>query len=203
MNYSKLKVVMIGDSNVGKSSIATRASDNYFDPEKLETVGSDIITLTKESEGKKVDLVIWDTAGQERFKSLSNYYMKDSGAVIIVYAINDSSFNSVDEWFERANDTLADRNPYFILVGNKNDLYDTNENENGNFISESEGRNKADALGIDFLSVSALTGDSINEIFENIASYYFNKIKQEDIENGANHTVDITESACDAKKSCC
>lgn len=195
----KVKVAFIGDSGVGKTSLLKRRIDNSFEDEDTNpTIGASCLQITENVSGQNVDLVLWDTAGQEKYKALSPLYIKNSFAIVFVYAINDeNSFKSIKKWYDIAMDSLDSIDPYFILVANKNDLEDKK-------VTDEEGRNKAEEFKMDFLSVSARTGDAVNSIFENIAFSYLNKkVKLESVIES--NSVDLANDQVPKKedKSCC
>lgn len=195
----KVKVAFIGDSGVGKTSLIKRRIDNTFDDEDTNpTIGASCLQITENVSGQNVDLVLWDTAGQEKYKALSPLYIKNSFAIVFVYAINDeNSFKSIKKWYDIAMDSLDSIDPYFILVANKNDLEDKK-------VTDEEGRNKAEEFKMDFLSVSARTSDAVNSIFENIAFSYLNKkVKLESVIES--NSVDLANDQVPKKedKSCC
>lgn len=195
----KVKVAFIGDSGVGKTSLLKRRIDNSFEDEDTNpTIGASCLQITENVSGQNVDLVLWDTAGQEKYKALSPLYIKNSFAIVFVYAINDeNSFKSIKKWYNIAMDSLDSIDPYFILVANKNDLEDKK-------VTDEEGRNKAEEFKMDFLSVSARTGDAVNSIFENIAFSYLNKkVKLESVIES--NSVDLANDQVPKKedKSCC
>ena len=118
------KILLIGDSAVGKSSILLRFSDNIFTESFLPTIGVDFKIKTLEFQGKNAKLQIWDTAGQERFKTITSTYYKGSHGIILVYDITDmESFNKLGDWLIEV-EKNAPNNVYKILVGNKADLND-------------------------------------------------------------------------------
>lgn len=197
----KLKVAMIGDSGVGKTCILKRRKDNTFDDDSSPTIGASFVVLTENIGNNSIDLAVWDTAGQEKFHALSPYYIRDSYAIIFVYSVDDEvSFNSIDNWYKIVINNLNSVDPYFILVANKNDLYDTDKKK----VSEEEGKNKAEKLKMDFLSVSAKNNDSINSIFEDIAFSYINKsTKKESIIESDPVDLEKNQDTKSEKKSCC
>ncbi|KAK8891024.1 hypothetical protein M9Y10_028227 [Tritrichomonas musculus] len=205
VNSSKIlqeKVIFIGDSGVGKTSIVSRRSGGSIDQEGSPTICSEQTIIKEEYDNRKLDLIVWDTAGQERYKSLSVIFIRFSKAVIIVFSANDrSTFNSVDDWYDKAQSVLYNENPYYILVENKCDLYDENDK---NSVSFEEGKNKADSLGIDFLYTSAFDGININELFQNIAANYISSLKTQksSIET---HDLDLEKDTLqnETKSSCC
>lgn len=117
-----LKILMIGDSGVGKSSLLLRFTDNYYDSDQPSTIGVDYKVRLSVIDGQNVRLNIWDTAGQERFRTLTPSYYRGAHGVIIVYdTTNVDSFNSLQTWINEMGTYCT--NPDFVamLVGNKTD----------------------------------------------------------------------------------
>lgn len=118
------KLLVVGDSGVGKSSLLTRFTDSTFCPGYISTIGVDFKMRTIELGGKIVKLQIWDTAGQERFKNITTSYYRGASGVIIVYDVTDlDSFNNVKQWLAEC-ERYANDNVCKLLVGNKSDLAD-------------------------------------------------------------------------------
>ena len=131
------KVVLIGDSGVGKSNILSRYLKNEFSFDSKATVGVEFGSKKFEISGYKIKAQIWDTAGQERYKSITNAYYKGAkGALLVFDLTRKETFDSVDRWIPDLRAT-GDENVTILLIGNKCDL---NENRQ---VSEEEARNKA------------------------------------------------------------
>lgn len=163
MPRSKYKLVFVGDSNVGKTSIISRFMYDHFDENYDATIGIDFLAKTHTVNEKTVRLQLWDTAGQERFRSLIPSYIRDSSVAVVVYAINnEESFRAVKKWVEEVRNEREDSVIIFI-VGNKTDL-DTQRR-----VSVNEGRNKARELGAHFIETSAKENTNINALFDKIA----------------------------------
>lgn len=120
-DYNHLfKLLIIGDSNVGKSSLLLRFADNSFSGSYITTIGVDFKIRTVEMDGERVKLQIWDTAGQERFRTITSTYYRNTHGVIIVYDVtNPESFVNVKRWLNEISENCD--NVCKILVGNKND----------------------------------------------------------------------------------
>ncbi|XP_036132172.1 ras-related protein Rab-35 isoform X2 [Molossus molossus] len=114
------KLLIIGDSGVGKSSLLLRFADNTFSGSYITTIGVDFKIRTVEINGEKVKLQIWDTAGQERFRTITSTYYRGTHGVIVVYDVTSAeSFVNVKRWLHEINQNCDD--VCRILVGNKND----------------------------------------------------------------------------------
>uniref|UniRef100_A0A674BS74 Ras-related protein Rab-35 n=1 Tax=Salmo trutta TaxID=8032 RepID=A0A674BS74_SALTR len=120
-DYNHLfKLLIIGDSNVGKSSLLLRFADNSFSGSYITTIGVDFKIRTVDIDGERVKLQIWDTAGQERFRTITSTYYRNTHGVIIVYDVtNPESFVNVKRWLNEITQNCD--NVCKILVGNKND----------------------------------------------------------------------------------
>lgn len=157
------KILLIGDSGVGKSSLLTRFVDNSFNYAYLSTIGVDFAIKTLTCNNKKCKFQIWDTAGQERFRSITTSYYRGAKGMIVVYDItNKESFNSISKWISDINN-LCNREINIIIVGNKidcqNDRQVTNTNIN-DFINNTK---------YIHMEVSAKTGTGVNLIFKKLA----------------------------------
>lgn len=153
------KLLLIGNSAVGKSSILLRFSDNIFNESFLPTIGVDFKIKTCQLQGKTVKLQIWDTAGQERFKTITSSYYKGANGIILTYDITDrQSFKDIENWQEEV-EKFAKPNVVKLLVGNKSDL------ENQRQVSTDEGKEMAEKMGVQFLETSAKNSVNIESAF--------------------------------------
>lgn len=157
------KLVLIGDSGVGKSCLLLRFADDNFTDSYISTIGVDFRFRTVTVEGKTVKLQIWDTAGQERFRTITSAYYRGADGIIMVYDVtNKDSFDHVEEWMTEVN-RYANTNTSKLLVGNKADLADHKQ------VSEAEGQQFARALGVAFLETSAKTATNVDAAFLTLA----------------------------------
>ena len=169
-----LKIVVLGESGVGKTSILTQYCKNKFDISLKPTIGVDLVTKIITINGKKISCIIWDTAGQERFQSMENSFYRGSSACVLVYDItNKDSFLKIEHWRQQfiLNNNINDddsNNIPFLLIGNKSD-----KNDNKIIISN-EGKEYANKYGMLFYETSALNKSNINESFNDI----INKAKE-------------------------
>eukprot|EP01061_Rhynchopus_euleeides_P011743 TRINITY_DN21304_c0_g1_i1.p1 TRINITY_DN21304_c0_g1~~TRINITY_DN21304_c0_g1_i1.p1 ORF type:complete len:222 (+),score=21.73 TRINITY_DN21304_c0_g1_i1:37-702(+) len=165
MPFQKYKVVFLGDSSVGKTSIITRFMYDTFETSYQSTIGIDFLSKNVKVGNNVLRLQLWDTAGQERFKSMIPSYIRDSKVAVVVYDVtNDESFRQVQEWVdgvraERGNDIVV------VIVGNK---IDRPEEERD--VSSEAGQRRADELSALFIETSAKTEQNINNLFMKIAS---------------------------------
>ncbi|EAX96179.1 small GTP-binding protein, putative [Trichomonas vaginalis G3] len=159
-----LKVVIVGDTQVGKSCIGARYTQGTFDGDTTPTIGAAFLTKVISTEKGSVRLQLWDTAGQEKFKSLAPMYNRSAGVVIIVYSItNKSSYDSAREW---ARDIREKASPIakIVLVANKIDL------EDERVISTQDLNTMAAEIHADYaIEVSAKTNAGISALFTRIA----------------------------------
>lgn len=160
-NQLLVKILIIGDTNVGKSSIMTRFCDNKFDMNMLTTIGIDYKTKNVILDGGSVKIQIWDTAGQERFRSITTAYYRGTNGIMIVYDITQpKTFTNVKFWLESIAKYTYDNVP-IVLVGNKIDM--THHNRPQNYISYHQGQSLADKHDILFFETSALTNINIDK----------------------------------------
>ena len=127
------KIIIIGDSAVGKTCIFKKITSNTFNEKSISTIGMDRRTLfftIKDSKGSdlEIEVQLWDTAGQERFRSITTTYYKSSQGLLLMYDITKrETFSNVENWIENVNDSLGNNNDYLIvLMGNKLDLVKNN-----------------------------------------------------------------------------
>ena len=183
-----VKIIIVGNSNVGKTNIVTRYVKGEFSNEYMITIGMDFLTCNLELDNKIFKLRLWDTAGSEKFRSVTRGYYSNTCYALIVYDItDDSSFNSVKQWIEDVQ-SFANKDTNLVLVGNKVDL------NNKRKISKEEGQNLAKEYGMDFYESSALTGENINDIFEGICQKVNQQIDEGKIDlNDPSNGISISE----------
>merc|ERR1712230_95286 len=147
-NYDFLiKLLLIGDSGVGKSCCLLRFSEDSFTPSFITTIGIDFKIRTIDLDGKRVKLQIWDTAGQERFRTITTAYYRGAMGILLVYDVTDEkSFNNIRTWFSNV-EQHASEGVNKILIGNKCDW------EEKRAVSTEQGQALADELGIPLISI--------------------------------------------------
>ena len=160
------KILLLGDTEVGKTSIILMYTKKQITLKHITTIGLDYATKEEKlKDGTIIKLQIWDTAGQERFHAITNKLYKTSNGLILVYDITSlTSFKNINVWLEQImKENKDEKNIQIILVGNKNDL------ENERQVSFSDGEKLAQIYGIQFYEVSALKNEGIDKIFHKIA----------------------------------
>ena len=158
------KLLLIGNSSVGKSSLLFRFVENVWDDSFVPTIGVDFKLKTLEVNGKKVKLQIWDTAGQERFKNITASYYRGGNGVLVVYDITErESFDNLTSWLIEI-EKNANKNVYKLLIGNKCDLEDKRK------VTYQEGKDFAESNGMKFIETSAKDNTKVQEAFELLTS---------------------------------
>ncbi|XP_013714834.1 ras-related protein RABE1c isoform X3 [Brassica napus] len=159
-----IKLLLIGDSGVGKSCLLLRFSDGSFTTSFITTIGIDFKIRTIELDGKRIKLQIWDTAGQERFRTITTAYYRGAMGILLVYDVTDeSSFNNIRNWIRNIEQHASD-NVNKILVGNKADMDESNR-----AVPKAKGQALADEYGIKFFETSTKTNLNVEEVFFSIA----------------------------------
>jgi len=158
---SVYKVLLLGDSTVGKTCFLMRYTDNTFQEIHMSTIGLDyrLKSMTLKS-GKNVKVQIWDTAGQDRFRAITKNYYKGAHGIILIYDVtNQLSFDNVSNWINQIKEEASDKVTIF-LVGNKID-----DVENRKIQTES-GKNLAENFQLQFYETSAKTGENVEKTFQ-------------------------------------
>ena len=174
------KVVLVGESGVGKTSIITQFIDQTFQEDQQSTTGGTFSTKSVICDnGKTLKFEIWDTAGQERYRSLTKMFYKDANAAVLVYDITrKDSFEELQNYWSQQIKESSPPNIILAVAANKSDLI------NQEAVEEEKAREFANQLGAIFVSTTATTVESINELFIEIAKKYTNateiKIKGDD-----------------------
>ena len=152
----RIKLLIIGDSAVGKTSMLLKYTDNFFPESHLATIGVEFKTKEVEYNGYNIELQVWDTAGQERFKSITKSFFRNANGIIFVYDITQkNTFKNVKDWIKdsEVNDFGFQR----ILVGNKIDL------QNKRQVSLEDAKEWADKKNMEVIETSAKTGANIDK----------------------------------------
>jgi Ras-related protein Rab-1A len=159
------KILLIGDSAVGKSSLLLKFAEDIFETTYISTIGVDFKIRQISVDGKQCKLQLWDTAGQERFRTITSSYYRGAHGIIVVYDVTDrESFENVQQWLKEIR-RYANERVSIVLVGNKCDL------ESKRCVTYKEGKDYADLLGnTHFFETSAKTGTGVEQSFVDLAS---------------------------------
>ena len=166
-----VKVVLLGESGVGKTSIIVQFTAGKFDPDCVTSLSAQFVSKTVEFRNlnKAIKFDIWDTAGQEKYRALAKIFYKDAKGILLVYDITDlKSFNEVKSYWYNMIKQNADPDAIVAIVANKSDLYGNEQ------VKEDEGKEFAKSVGAFFQSTSAKSDTGITSLFDNIGQKYFN-----------------------------
>ena len=188
------KVVLVGDSGVGKTCIISRYISGAFNQNSPSTNGASYASklINFEDLKKTISLDIWDTAGQEKYKSLTKFFYKDAAVAILVYDVtNKNSFESMKNfWYGQIQD-FGSKNIILGVAGNKCDMYEKEE------VNENEGKAFAESIGAFFEITSAKNNTGINELFETASNKFVypngNSNEQKDQKESGNESVKLDE----------
>ena len=164
-----IKVVLLGESGVGKTSIISQFITHKFDPHRETSLSAQFVSKTMDFPdiGQSIKFDIWDTVGQEKYRSLAKIFYKDAKAIIFVYDITtEYSFESIKNYWYDETKANWDGSPILAVVANKIDLY--NEAK----VSNNDGKAFAEKIGAIFQTTSALSDSGISTLFENVGKTY-------------------------------
>jgi Ras-related protein Rab-11A len=169
-----IKIVIVGDSGVGKSNILTRYVQDEFNQDSKATVGVELSTKTYKINDKFVKVHLWDTAGQERYKSITSAYYKGAKGAMIVYDITrPETFNNVDKWFNEIRE-FGEKNVVLMMVGNKSDLTHLRAVETKTALDKAEMLSNVKLiLGVPVMETSALDSSNIDTAFKQLINGSF------------------------------
>ncbi|GAA6217301.1 RAB11a, member RAS oncogene family, like [Lates calcarifer] len=166
------KVVLIGDSGVGKSNLLSRFTRNEFNLESKSTIGVEFATRSIQVEGKTIKAQIWDTAGQERYRAITSAYYRGAVGALLVYDIaKHLTYENAERWLKELQDH-ADSNIVIMLVGNKSDLRHLRA------VPTDEAKAFAEKHGLSFLETSALDSSNVELAFQTILTAIYNIVSQ-------------------------
>lgn len=198
---NKLKIVVVGDSGVGKSNIISRFMKDKYSEETKATIGVEFLSKTFRVNGTIIKLEVWDTAGQERYKSITTSYFRGSNGAIIVFDLTrESSFENVEKWLNEIKDRSKSK-VSTLLVGNKCDLKDKIA------ITSERGKEKARILEMPYMETSALDGTKIKDAFYLLIKQMYEqygvkkegnetKLNKDNITGGVNLKIEKKEKKC-------
>ena len=201
-----IKVVLVGNSGVGKTCISQRYMNDTFTQQEGSTIGASYFQKILDIDGKTVRLDIWDTAGQEKYRAMGKMFYKEAYIVLFIYDITDeASFLDLKNiWYDELT-KAGEKHVVLAVVGNKSDMFLKED------VKEEDARKWANEIGAIFGLVSAKTGDCINLLFESVVRKYFSpdyiaKINK-DKNNNKGKTINLAKSnekkEKKEKKNCC
>mmetsp|Transcript_6886 Transcript_6886/g.15842 ORF Transcript_6886/g.15842 Transcript_6886/m.15842 type:complete len:214 (+) Transcript_6886:36-677(+) len=202
------KVVLIGDSGVGKSNLLSRFTRNEFNLESKSTIGVEFATRSIHVDGKTIKAQIWDTAGQERYRAITSAYYRGAVGALLVYDIaKHVTYENVERWLKELRDH-ADHNIVIMLVGNKSDLRHLRA------VPTDEAKAFAEKHGLSFIETSALDSTNVDQAFSTILTEIYRLVSRRPIESEPStegppmgQTVVVSEPAAagggEKKKGCC
>jgi len=179
------KLLLIGDSGVGKSCLLLRFADDTYTESYISTIGVDFKIRTIDLEGKTIKLQIWDTAGQERFRTITSSYYRGAHGIIVVYDVTDQvSFNNVKQWLQEI-ERYASDSVTKLLVGNKCDL------TTKKVVDKDAAKEFADSKGIPFLETSAKNSTNVESAFLTMAKEIKNRMGNTGPRDGGKPTITV------------
>ena len=203
-NEEPIKIILLGDSGVGKTNIILRYIKDEFNSNSLSTIGTTFVVKRVEKNGVTYNLNIWDTTGQEAYRSITKLFIQGAKMVIFVYSIDrKSSFESLDYWYKSTKELVGD-DIIIAIVASKMDLM---VEEEGKFeISDEEGKKYAEEKNVLFKSVSAKSDKKgIDNLFDTLLEEYLKKKSAGEINEQKSIRIDNVKNhkKTEKKKKCC
>lgn len=191
------KILTIGESGVGKTCILRRFVENKFLKNHLATIGIDFKTKTLNINNQEIKLKIWDTAGQERFRNITTQYYKGADGIVLIYDVtDDASYEKIRDWMEQILSNTKREDIGLVLLGNKCDM-------EPRAVTEEQGNKMAEELKVSYFETSALTGQGINEAFNELTR---DIMKRKGVGYGGNENLELKNNISKKKKDgngCC
>ena len=183
---SGIKVILLGESSVGKTCLIKVAIGKKFNSSELTTYSANYSIKKFNYNGKEYTFNLWDTIGQEKYRALTKMFFKDSKIIILVYDItSEKSFKELEYWYSQVVNELGKEGYYLAIVGNKNDLYNQekiNKDQGKKFAQSKNGKFKLTSAKDDPLSFNSLLEQMFKEFIDNNKDY-LNNIKKTAITN--------------------
>lgn len=191
-NYDFLfKVVLIGDSGVGKSNLLSRFTRNEFSLDSKSTIGVEFATRSISVDGKTVKAQIWDTAGQERYRAITSAYYRGAVGALLVYDIaKHSTYVNVTRWLKELRDH-ADTNIVIMLVGNKSDLRHLRA------VPTEEASQFSAENGLSFIETSALDASNVESAFQTILTDIYRIVSSKALDTSGDQIIPKTGARID------
>lgn len=197
--FDSVKILLLGNSSVGKTSILIKFSENRFEENYVATVGLNyVVKKIQVNQTESIKMQIWDTSGEERFKSIAKNFYRGAQGVFLVYDITDKqSFIDVKEWITQIKENSDNEDIIIILIGNKSDL------EKKRKVTPAEGEELSKENNIHFFETSAKKGNNIQEVFTCIAEDIYSMMTSGKMQKKNQGGVKIKNSKKKGKKMCC
>ncbi|XP_061977393.1 ras-related protein RABA1d isoform X1 [Populus nigra] len=192
------KVVLIGDSGVGKSNLLSRFTRNEFSLESKSTIGVEFATRSLNVDSKVIKAQIWDTAGQERYRAITSAYYRGAVGALLVYDVTrHSTFENVERWLRELRDH-TDPSIVVMLIGNKSDLRHLVA------VSTEDGKSFAERESLYFMETSALEATNVDNAFAEVLNQIYRIVSKKAMETGDNAAASAVPSKGDvAGLICC
>ncbi|KAL2252166.1 ras-related protein RABA1d-like [Sesamum indicum] len=172
------KLVLIGDSGVGKSNLLSRFTRNEFSLESKSTIGVEFATRSLPVDGKVIKAQIWDTAGQERYRAITSAYYRGAVGALLVYDVTrHSTFENVERWLRELRDH-TDPSIVVMLIGNKSDLRHLVA------VSTEDGKSFAERESLYFMETSALESINVDSAFSEVLTQIYRNVSKKSMETG-------------------
>ena len=191
----EVKIITLGDSHVGKSSLIFKFIEDTFSSSYMSTVGFDLKFKTIKINNEEIKVMIFDTAGQERFRSLASNYIKKANGILLVYDISDkNTFLNIENWMTNIKEESSDTIP-IILIGNKCDLDEQRK------IQKEEGEQFANNNNLKFFETSCKDGDNVENCFIELTKQIIERKKEKQFNPNTQKLVNIKDKK--KEKDCC
>ena len=191
----EVKIITLGDSHVGKSSLIFKFIEDTFSSSYMSTVGFDLKFKTIKINDEEIKVMIFDTAGQERFRSLASNYIKKANGILLVYDISDkNTFLNIENWMTNIKEESSDTIP-IILIGNKCDLDEQRK------IQKEEGEQFANNNNLKFFETSCKDGDNVENCFIELTKQIIERKKEKQFNPNTQKLVNIKDKK--KEKDCC
>ncbi|KAG5265384.1 hypothetical protein AALO_G00241810 [Alosa alosa] len=202
-----LRLMLLGDSGVGKTCLLWRFTDDDFHPSHISTIGIDFKMKTLEIEGVRVRVQIWDTAGQERYQTVTKQYYRRAQGILLVYDVtNEHSFQDIVKWASDVDECAPERVKW-ILVGNKCD------EEERRRVTTEQGNKLAKTYGMYFFETSAFSNYNINECFTRLTELVLHANRKEldglslsisdDLSSAGQRSVEVSQKVEESAERTC